>query len=92
MLELGPNRIEDPVFVVLLLLQGIHGHAGKVDGLLNLPGSKEDAQCYRGGSERDIHLVRDTANVDCAGPSTDMSHPGRRKCTRFKRRLFCPWP
>ena len=37
MIELGPNRIEDPAFAVPLL-QGIHGHAGKVDGLLNLPG------------------------------------------------------
>ena len=37
MIELGPNRSEDPAFAVLLL-QGIHGHAGKVDGLLNLPG------------------------------------------------------
>lgn len=72
LVELGPNRIEDPAFAVLLL-QGVHGHAGKVDGLLNLPGSKEDAHCHTGGSEMEIHLVRDTANVDCAGPSTDMS-------------------
>ena len=35
--------------------------------------SKEDAQCYTGGSEREIHLVRHTASVDCTGPSTDMS-------------------